>query len=147
MRQKEILIAPLLEARIIDRRRMSRTNVAPDLVKTDHIFTKGIIRRQIGAAAEPALAPLGQKAKVGMHGGHEWAAGMQDNGDTGRREIQPLAWNLLGKLFRHPARYFRKINAPFFKYRALSEHARPATASAGTLPHIFPKIGVAVLLG
>src|SRR5947207_1453992 len=97
MPQMKVLVAPLLEARIIDRRRMPGAGRLPGAVKMDDIFAERVIGRQIGAAAEPALVSLGQKAEIGMDGRHERIAWMQNQRDAYGSEIPALAGNLSGE--------------------------------------------------
>ena len=57
---------------------MARADRLPGFMEVNRIFAIRIVRRQIGAAAEPVLVSLGEEAKVGMDGRHERAARVQD---------------------------------------------------------------------
>src|SRR5262249_59862548 len=58
MGKVEILVAPLLEPRVIHRRWVALAHRLPRAMKVNHILAKRIIRRQIGAAAEPPAPSL-----------------------------------------------------------------------------------------
>src|SRR5206468_10905622 len=59
MREKKIFVTPLLEARVVRHRRMPITDLLPDAMEMNDILAIGVIRGQIGAVAEPLLAPFG----------------------------------------------------------------------------------------
>src|SRR5205085_9393566 len=71
VRQIEVLVAPLLEARVIDRRPVTLADLLPGAMEVDDVFTARVVRCQVGAAAEPLLGPAAKKAKIRVHGRHQ----------------------------------------------------------------------------
>src|SRR5262249_47860170 len=74
MVQKEILIAPLLETLIVGNRGVASAHRLPGAVEVDDVIAPRVIRRQVGAAAEPPLVALGKEPEIGVDGGHHGAA-------------------------------------------------------------------------
>src|SRR5438067_8588527 len=83
VRQEKIVVTPALETLVIGHAGVALANVLPCPVKMDHVFAEGVIRRQVGAAAEPLFFSLREEAEVGVNGGHERIAWMQHQRNTG----------------------------------------------------------------
>src|SRR5439155_3054548 len=87
VRQVEIIVAPLLEAGMVGDAWMAAADLTPDAVEVNDVFAVGIVRRQVGAAAEPLTRALGQEAEVGVNGRHQRTGGVQHQRDaTGGKE-------------------------------------------------------------
>ena len=139
MRQVEILVAPLLELRMIDRGRMPGADVLPDAMEVDHVLAERIVRRQVRAAAEPLLVSLRQEAKVGMHRRHHRILRMQHQRHARGDEPPTLARHMRCELGRHFAVDQRPVDAGLLEDAAVGEDARPAAAAAGAVPGVFAK--------
>src|SRR5262249_21640681 len=114
--------------------------------KRDHVLTKGIVRRQIHAAAEPLAPAFCQEAEIGVDGWHEGIARVQDKRDAGGGEIASFAGNLRGEFLGKLTEDIGEVDAGPLKDAAVLKHARPPAASAFALPEILAKVAAAIRL-
>src|SRR5438132_1178623 len=146
MRKIKVLIAPLLEAVVVHRRRMTLADALPSSMNVHHIGQVGIVGRQVRAAAEPFLTPLGQVAEVGMDGRHIRIARMENQRDSRGREGASLAWNLAGEFGRHFAVDLRKIDTRFLEQPAFHHHPASPAPTVLPFPIIFTELTLAIEL-
>src|SRR5690606_3279989 len=93
MRQGEVVVAPLLEARI-ERGIVRVAGGAQRAVEVADVLLPRIEGREIRAAAEPAVLAPGEEAEVRVDGGDVGAPGMQDQRDTRGVELRAVALHL-----------------------------------------------------
>ena len=133
MLQIEILVAPLLEARVVGRR-LASAGALHRRVEGDRICV--LLRAaahqhwgEIAAAAEPAFARH-HHARVHMRGWGVWVRRMGDEGDAARPEARVLvgARDLLGEFRREGAIDGRGVTADLLEYAAAHQRHCPAAA-------------------
>src|SRR5262249_22421603 len=128
--EEEVAVALVFHLAVIDERNVLLADALPRLVKRDDVFAEGVIRREVGPAAEPGAVALGQVAEVGVYRRHQRAARVQHERDAGRGEAIALARYLLGELRRHLAENFGEIDASLLEDRALDHDARASAPAA-----------------
>ncbi len=137
MLQKEVLVAPLLVARIAfcAERRQRRLAGA---VEVPRIFLEAVVGREVHAAAEPPEVARGEAAHVHVHGRAIGIARVQDqrhaHGFVG--EAAELRTRGGGRRRQARALYPRVVHAAALEERAVLDQARDAAAALGTRPGV-----------
>src|SRR5579875_487796 len=137
VRQEEILITPFLHLSIIHQRLVFSADALPDLVKVDDVLAVGIIRGQVGTAAEPLALALAEIAEIGVDGRYHRTAGMQYQGEAAGGEFAAFTGHLRRELFGQLPMHIGEVDAAFLEDGALANDARPPTAAARTPPGIL----------
>src|SRR5262249_14125043 len=144
MLQEEVFITPLLEPGVVHHLDMALANPFPNAVEVDDILAVGIVRCQVGPAAEPFLGAPGEKAEIGVDRRHQGAARMEDERQARRGGIEPFTRKLAGEFLGHPAEYIRPIDACFFKDTPFGQDTRAAATAALAAPKVLPKAACTV---
>src|SRR6185312_11618020 len=140
MLQEEIFVAPLLEARVI----AGIVRVAGLLearVEIARVRLDRPHRREVGAAAEPALR-CGDEARVHVRGRYLGRAGMHDERDAARPEARILlrTRDLLAEFLGEGAVHGRDVDAGLLQHAAVQDRhlaaAALGTAFLGALPRL-----------
>ena len=71
VRQKEVLVAPRLEAVVVGDAAVRVTGVRERLVKVGRVLGVQVVRREVGPTAEPQRIAFGQATEVRVCGGDE----------------------------------------------------------------------------
>src|SRR5262249_28982708 len=134
VRKEKILVAICFHLRVVGHDWMPGAHTFPGLMKTDHVFAEWVVRRQVGAAAEPVEAALGQIAKVHGDRRHERIVRVHHERNSSRGKGATIPGELFGELFRHFAEYFGEIDPAFFESLAVDDDARSPASAALALP-------------
>jgi hypothetical protein len=113
-------------------------------MKVHDVFARGVVGREVGAAAEPERRAAAQAAEVGVHRRHHRALRVEHQRDSGGEEGEPVAGELRGKIGLELAVHRRGVDAAFFEQRAVREDAGDAAAAARALPFIGDEARAAV---
>ena len=143
--EKEILVAPALEPGIV-RVTERREGIAAGAVKVNRVFLEAVVRREVGAAAEPpdrirALLAGDEHAHVHVHRRHVGVERMQHERhahdlEATSRELRPSRARRGRQALAH---HVRKIHAGALEQAALLEDAAFAAATLGPRPRLAPE--------
>src|SRR5262249_30991301 len=136
--QVEVFVARALQLRVIDGVGVLLADGLPGAVEVDDVLTNGVVRRQVGAAAEPAGVAAAEEAEVGMNGGHHRAARVQHERDAGGGEGAALAGgDLFGELLAELAVDVGEVDAGLLEQAALHQPPPPPAAATWALPLVL----------
>jgi len=156
VRVHEVMVAPRLEAGI-EIRVVALAHRLQRPVKVDSILRERVCRCKIGSTTEPGVHPLAARIRdfevtdIEVNSGNHRAAWVRDDAHPGYEEGQrfyPDAMRsdpLRESGFEH-AIYGRSVDTCLFVGLATREHAAQASATAGSLPLIFPECSAPVQL-
>src|SRR5690606_17083426 len=134
--EPEVFIASALEARI-PARVVIVAHALEDAVKMNRVLLEKIIRREVGAAAEPGAIALLDVAEVGVRRWHHRAARMEDERDARREELAAFAGKVRRELLRQLPEDHRGVDARLLENVSVLEDSGDAAAAARSLPAIL----------
>ena len=140
MLEKEILVAPLLEAGIMVGI-MPVADVFQRPMKMNRVFGIRIVGRQIRAAAKPRRITLFQIAEIRVNRGNHRAPRVQHQRNAGREKRGAVSPGNPGcEFFGKASGNRREIYAGLFKDPAFLHNACAASSAAFSGPDVFSKL-------
>ena len=143
MGQEEVVVAPALEARV-EAVVVARAAVAQRAVEVGCVGRDDVIRRQVGAAAEPAAIAALDVAHVGVHRRDARALRVEDQRDPGGAEALALAGQRARHLRPQGAVHVGERDARLLEGLPVGEHARTPAAARGPRPRILAEAAAPV---
>ena len=139
MFQKEILIAPLLEPRII-LRIVPVAGCFDRAVEVRRVLGVRVAGRQVHAAAKPRSIPFFEKSEIRMNCGRHRAYGMKYKRHArGEKLIAAAQWDFRREFLRQTSVNCRKVHAGLLEHLSFCEHAGSAPTPAFARPNVLTK--------
>ena len=137
MFEKEVLIAPALEARV-----MGANRLLADGVEVARVLFEPVVGREIHAAAEPPGIARREEAHVHVHGGTVGVARMQHERHAHRleRASGELRARRACRRWQRGAVHARQVHAAAFEDAAFLDDARQPAAPLRALPCVATEL-------
>ena len=123
---------------------MARAAVAQRAVEVGGVGRNDVVRRQVGAAAEPAAIAALDVADVGVHGGDARALGWRTSETPVARKLSPSPGSARAISGPQLAVHVGELDARLLEGLAVGEHARAPAAARGPRPGILAEAAAAV---
>src|SRR5208283_381614 len=139
----EVAVTGVLEARV-GARFVPLADVPQRPVEVGGVLVEEVMGGEVRAAPKPGLRPLLDEAKVGVNGGDQRVARMQNEAQSAGEKLAPLSAQLQGEGLAQLSPHPRNVDASLLKDAALLENAGPSPATPGALPAVVPEAALPV---